>query len=109
LSSPQCIYVRAVISSGRLDNQVEKARFLFLESTTKNRLMKYAKERSIAIKAVEKAAVLCQKVFQNLVQGQTVIKKDASPVTVADYGSQALINSVIAQHFPHDPIMGIML
>ena len=70
------------------------------------RVTKYAHERQIAMHAVEKAAQLCSKVFQHLVHGQTVTKKDASPVTVADFGSQALINDILSSHFPNDPIVG---
>ncbi|KXS13233.1 3(2),5-bisphosphate nucleotidase HAL2 [Gonapodya prolifera JEL478] len=68
--------------------------------------MSYAKERDVAINAVLRASRLCQGVFQHLVAGQTLTKKDKSPVTIADYGSQAVVNVVLGQHFPEDPIVG---
>jgi len=40
-----------------------------------------SKEREVAIEAVLKACSVCQKVFNTLVKGETVIKQDESPVT----------------------------
>ena len=41
----------------------------------------FMKERAVGIEAVLKASQLCQKVFKNIVEGQTLIKGDKSPVT----------------------------
>jgi 3'(2'), 5'-bisphosphate nucleotidase len=65
----------------------------------------YDKERLIAIKAVALASRLCQQVFSKLVADQTLIKNDKSPVTIADFGSQALINAILQKEFPADPIV----
>ncbi|TPX69942.1 3'(2'),5'-bisphosphate nucleotidase [Spizellomyces sp. 'palustris'] len=65
-----------------------------------------AKERAIAVEAVLRASKLCQTVFQHLVSAETISKKDKSPVTVADYGAQAVVNSILHAAFPNDPIVG---
>ncbi|KAI9097182.1 3',5'-bisphosphate nucleotidase [Phlyctochytrium arcticum] len=66
----------------------------------------YVREHEVAVKAVLLASSLCQKVFQKLVSADTISKKDKSPVTVADYGAQALVNSLLHKSFPDDPIVG---
>jgi 3'(2'), 5'-bisphosphate nucleotidase len=33
-------------------------------------------------------------------------KKDTSPVTVADFGAQSVVCSILKQHFPYDPVCG---
>ncbi|KAJ3313914.1 hypothetical protein HDU93_004807, partial [Gonapodya sp. JEL0774] len=66
----------------------------------------YFKEREVAIEAVLRASKLCQGVFQQLVSGQTLTKKDKSPVTIADYGSQAVVNVILEKNFPNDPVVG---
>ncbi|KAJ2762620.1 3'(2'),5'-bisphosphate nucleotidase [Coemansia sp. BCRC 34490] len=64
------------------------------------------KERAVAIEAVERASRVCQAVFKRLVNEETLTKKDKSPVTVADFGAQAIINQILEQNFPNDPIVG---
>jgi 3'(2'), 5'-bisphosphate nucleotidase len=69
------------------------------------------KELSTAITAVVRASRLTQKIFKSLQSGQkssagTVTKVDKSPVTIADYGSQAIVNAVLRSVFPADPIVG---
>ncbi len=66
--------------------------------------MSYEKEKEIAIEAVQRAAKLCQQVRQDIPQAMT--KDDKSPVTVADYGSQAVICQALGEAFPHDSIVG---
>ena len=68
--------------------------------------MQYELERKIAIEAVLYACQLCSDVQQNLTEEHKLAKSDASPVTVADFGSQALIVSHVRQLFPHDSIVG---
>jgi 3'(2'), 5'-bisphosphate nucleotidase len=65
--------------------------------------MKYAQEKQIAIAAVSQAAKLCQAVRQDM--PQAIEKLDKSPVTVADFGAQAIICKFLAEAFPHDPIV----
>ncbi|KAJ1964093.1 3'(2'),5'-bisphosphate nucleotidase [Dipsacomyces acuminosporus] len=70
------------------------------------RIAYLAKERSVAIEAVERASRVCQAVFKHLVTEETITKKDKSPVTVADFSAQAVVNSILERHFPSDPIVG---
>ena len=63
-------------------------------------------ERIVGIDAVLKASRLCQAVFNKLVSTNVVTKLDHSPVTIADYGAQAVVNSIINAAFPNDPIVG---
>ncbi|RUS31583.1 3',5'-bisphosphate nucleotidase [Jimgerdemannia flammicorona] len=65
----------------------------------------FAQERAIAIHAVLQASKVCQAVFHKLVVGPTVIKKDKSPVTIADYSAQAVVNTILVEHFPMDPMV----
>ena len=62
-------------------------------------------EKRIAMSAVFKAAQLCQQVQVDMVNTDAVQKADRSPVTVADFGSQALICQAIAEAFPADAIV----
>lgn len=41
----------------------------------------FAAERAVAIRAVLAASSVCQRVFTKLVNGETITKKDKSPVT----------------------------
>jgi 3'(2'), 5'-bisphosphate nucleotidase len=65
--------------------------------------MSYEKEKQVAIDAVIAAAKLCQRVRQSI--PSAIEKSDKSPVTVADYGSQALICKAISDAFADDPIV----
>ncbi|KAL2917989.1 3'(2'),5'-bisphosphate nucleotidase [Polyrhizophydium stewartii] len=65
-----------------------------------------SRERAVGIEAVLRASRLCQAVFARLAQAQTVTKADLSPVTVADYGAQAVVNALLHAEFPSDPIVG---
>lgn len=66
----------------------------------------YIKELKLAELAVTRASKLTSLVFSNLVSASTVTKDDNSPVTVADFGAQAIVNAIIHQAFPHIPIVG---
>ena len=55
--------------------------------------------------AVFRAAQLCQQVQVDMVNTDAVEKADRSPVTVADFGSQALICQAIGEAFPEDTIV----
>lgn len=68
-------------------------------------VMSYAKEHHIACLAVQRATLLTQKVFHEKVKG-TELKNDKSPVTIGDYGAQALIIAAIKYAFPSDQIVG---
>ncbi|XP_041003205.1 SAL1 phosphatase-like isoform X3 [Juglans microcarpa x Juglans regia] len=64
--------------------------------------MSYDKELAAAKKAASLAGRLCQKVQKALLQSDVQAKSDKSPVTVADYGSQALVSFVLERELPSD-------
>jgi 3'(2'), 5'-bisphosphate nucleotidase len=68
--------------------------------------MLYQKELNVALDVVRKASRLCSKVQKTLADVETIKKEDRSPVTIADFGSQAVINLEIIQSFPGDQIVG---
>ena len=65
--------------------------------------MKYNQECEVAVEAVREAARLCVDVRKSLVGAME--KEDRSPVTVADFGSQALVCRRLNSVFPGDPIV----
>lgn len=66
--------------------------------------MKYSKELDVAIAAVRQAGRLCRAV-QSSLSASPLQKEDRSPVTVADFGSQALVCRALGDAFPQDPII----
>lgn len=67
--------------------------------------MSYSLEKEIAVQAVLKASKLTQAVSKSLISDDAMLKEDKSPVTIADFGAQALILEDLYQHFPHDPVI----
>ncbi|MEC4802647.1 MAG: 3'(2'),5'-bisphosphate nucleotidase [Jaaginema sp. PMC 1079.18] len=67
-------------------------------------LPQYEQEIQVAIAAVQAAAQLCEAVRRDR-ESQPMAKADNSPVTVADFGSQALICEALRAAFPHDAII----
>jgi 3'(2'), 5'-bisphosphate nucleotidase len=67
--------------------------------------MSYDRERTVAFRAVQTAAELCQSVRADL-DGEVLEKEDRTPVTVADFGSQAVICQALREAFPDDPVIG---
>ncbi len=72
------------------------------ETTTMNQ--PYQREREVAIQAVRTAAALCRSV-RSRVAPEVLAKADSSPVTVADFGSQALVGRALAESFSDDPLI----
>jgi len=68
--------------------------------------MSYEAERRVAVQAVEKASLLCRTVQANLVSDASMSKKDKSPVTVADFGAQAVVTHELLAAFPDLPMVG---
>ena len=64
----------------------------------------YEKELHIALLAVQRATLLTKSVFHSHAKG-TLDKADASPVTIGDFGAQALIISALQHNFPQDEIV----
>lgn len=67
--------------------------------------MAYEKELKVAQLAVARASILTKSVFAEKAKG-TISKEDKSPVTIGDYGAQALIISAIKHNFPEDEVVG---
>ncbi len=75
-----------------------------MESNKSGTTRRYVKELGAALGAVREAAVLCQAV-QAGISPETLEKNDRSPVTIADFGSQALICRALSRSFPTDPVI----
>jgi 3'(2'), 5'-bisphosphate nucleotidase len=67
--------------------------------------MAYEKEQTLALKAAAAAAQLCEQVRAQKLS-DAIEKPDESPVTIADYASQAIICRLLAEAFPEDAIVG---
>ncbi|KAF2642623.1 3(2),5-bisphosphate nucleotidase HAL2 [Massarina eburnea CBS 473.64] len=67
--------------------------------------MAYDKELEVALLAVQRATLLTKSVFTSHSKG-TLTKSDASPVTIGDFGAQALIIASIKHVFPEDEVVG---
>ncbi|MBV7330111.1 3'(2'),5'-bisphosphate nucleotidase [Chloroflexi bacterium TSY] len=68
--------------------------------------MSYQQERQAATEAVTKAAGLCTQVRTDMVDLNALEKGDKSPVTIADFGAQALVCQHLKAAFPNDAIVG---
>jgi 3'(2'), 5'-bisphosphate nucleotidase len=62
-------------------------------------------ETEFILRAVRLAARLARRVQEELVT-PALTKEDRSPVTVADYASQALVAALLQRHFPGDVLVG---
>ncbi|KAA3489080.1 Inositol monophosphatase [Gossypium australe] len=72
-----------------------------------NEKAKYHRELEAAVEAVKRACRLCVDVQRSLfsVEGRIIEKKDQTPVTVADFGVQALISLELSKSFPSIPLV----
>jgi len=61
---------------------------------------------SAAIEAVQKASLITAEIQSILINEDTVIKKDKSPVTIADFAAQAIVCKTLKEKFPQIPIVG---
>lgn len=66
--------------------------------------MNFSSQAKTALAAVQQAAALCEIVWSDA-KDITLEKDDSSPVTVADYGAQALLCRSLLQHDPNTPIV----
>jgi len=62
-------------------------------------------ELRIGLAAVSRASSLCEAVRRAYRDADAITKDDRSPVTVADFGAQALIIHALRQAFPVDPVV----
>lgn len=67
--------------------------------------MSFYRELEVALLAVRQAARACRAV-QRDVDPHTLAKEDRSPVTVADFASQALVARALLEALPDDPLIG---
>ena len=66
----------------------------------------YDGELVAGIEAVRAAARVCRAVQRRLVTAESLEKKDKSPVTVADFASQAIVCERLERAFPGDLVVG---
>lgn len=66
----------------------------------------FSGEVETCVRALRSAAILCERVQKRRAGGGKLEKSDKSPVTVADFGSQAIVARELERAFPHDPLMG---
>ena len=59
-----------------------------------------------AIQAVSAAAYVCREIQAQLITEDALTKEDRSPVTIADFASQAIICKTLKEKFPDIPIVG---
>lgn len=64
----------------------------------------YRKESQFAFTAVQRAVQLCDRIQREMVTS-ALSKSDQSPVTVADFASQALVGYLIERAFPDDQLV----
>ncbi|MBS0206082.1 MAG: 3'(2'),5'-bisphosphate nucleotidase [Planctomycetes bacterium] len=64
----------------------------------------FATELQTALSAVRQASQLCRAV-QTTITSEVLDKRDQSPVTIADFGSQAVVCRSLNNVFPNDPII----
>jgi 3'(2'), 5'-bisphosphate nucleotidase len=69
-------------------------------------MMDRAADLASAVEAVRLASLACRSVQERLVRPETLEKRDKSPVTVADFASQAIVCARLAERLPDDPVVG---
>lgn len=109
--SPKAILLRLPTPSISIPIPIPGSRFLVSNITTCRRTiatrpskMAFEKELQVAQLAVQRATLLTKRVFSEKAKG-AVDKSDKSPVTIGDFGAQALIISALAANFPDDEIV----
>jgi 3'(2'), 5'-bisphosphate nucleotidase len=65
----------------------------------------YEKELEAGQRAVIEAMRICRIIQDELTGAHSITKSDKSPVTIADFTSQAIICRMLKEHFPHIPIV----
>ncbi|AAS52597.1 AEL088Cp [Eremothecium gossypii ATCC 10895] len=70
--------------------------------------MSYEKELRVAVQAVRKASLLTKRIQSQITSNKglsSFTKDDNSPVTIGDFGAQAVIINAIKVHFPDDKVV----
>ncbi|QPG75917.1 hypothetical protein FOA43_003303 [Brettanomyces nanus] len=65
----------------------------------------YSKETYVAQLAVRRASILTKKIADEHLQ-KGISKQDRSPVTIGDFGAQAIVINSILKNFPQDQVVG---
>ncbi|MBD3673384.1 MAG: 3'(2'),5'-bisphosphate nucleotidase [Planctomycetaceae bacterium] len=65
----------------------------------------FQRELEVALDGVRRASIVCRGV-QSGIDGEAISKDDRSPVTIADFASQAVVCRALKDAFPDDPIIG---
>ena len=80
--------------------------FLYFLVSRSGMPVSYHQELEVAIRSVRVAAHVCRAVQDDMVTPQSLEKKDRSPVTVADFASQAIVCKLLGDVLPDDPVVG---
>ena len=67
--------------------------------------MNLSESLDFALKAVRKAGILAKQI-QSELAGEHITKDDRSPVTIADFASQAIISKLLSDSFPDAALVG---
>lgn len=97
--------ISAPIGCLSMSNQTQS--FTVMEDQKRSSLaslqpVKYSQELEIAVRAVQMACSLCQRVQDNLISKSSAVvqsKDDNSPVTVADWSVQATVSWILSESF----------
>lgn len=65
----------------------------------------FEKELEIGQNAVIEAMRICKTIQEELTGADSITKSDKSPVTIADFASQAIICRILKENFPNIPIV----
>ncbi|MCP5049105.1 MAG: 3'(2'),5'-bisphosphate nucleotidase [bacterium] len=66
----------------------------------------FERELEIGKQAVIEAMRICRTIQDELTRADSITKSDKSPVTIADFASQAVVCRILNDHFPDIPIVG---
>ncbi|KAI4840260.1 3',5'-bisphosphate nucleotidase [Aureobasidium sp. EXF-8845] len=93
--------------NGSLDLSTDHEVFLAAASETFPSAMDntYEHERELAELAVQRASLLTKRILADLDKG-ALDKSDRTPVTIGDFGAQALMIAAIHHNFPEDSFIG---
>ncbi|GLT45618.1 hypothetical protein SLA2020_194380 [Shorea laevis] len=100
------VRLRCIIT--RRHSPTPRRRFFAVRSSLpfSNEKAKYHKELEAAVAVVEKACRICVDVQKSLFsKGRILEKNDQTPVTVADFGVQALVSLELSKLFPSVPLV----
>ncbi|MFO1023393.1 MAG: 3'(2'),5'-bisphosphate nucleotidase [Planctomycetales bacterium] len=64
----------------------------------------WSRELQTAVEAVRQASLVCRAV-QKQIAPEALAKKDKSPVTIADFSSQAIVGRHLERELPDDPLL----